>query len=416
MVLRLALLPVIFVAALRSCSPAPPVTEASASAFSDGVGVNTHLEYLKSSYADLPRVTGALRVLGVRRVRDAAFRAGAASLPRFEDVALVGVRFDLFFSRDLTSQLYIARSLERRVPGAIVQVEGPNEINNEGFGQASAGDVQAAQSYQETLYQRVHAGAIEGLPPVLNFTDWPPSSGRADFANFHSYPWPSSLFASRLARDRDLGKAVLPRGAPVVCSETGFNTLGDRSVSLEQQANLTLLLLLENFRAGVAQTYLYELLDEGSDGARAAANGENHFGLFYSNGQPKPAAIRLGHLMGLLAERGASARPTTKLKIEVVGARYLILHRADGVAVVLIWEGSRGGRQHHLFSYAITSPGASVARFDLQSGARTPLKQMAGGVGSGTASQVVVLIAAPRARLSDAAPRSRAVETRFLAK
>ena len=390
---RWALAPLIVTAALHSCSRPAPITQSSATAFFDSIGVNTHLEYSDTAYGDLHRVESALRYLGLKHVRDAAFRDGVPSIPRYVALAKMGFRFDLFFSRNLQTQLELSHRLETAASGAIEFAEGPNEINNEGFGAYGSGDVDAARAYQRNLFLRVHSGAWVSPVAVLNYTDWPPSGGRADFANFHSYPWPATRLSQRLARDRDLAGAAMPARIPIICTESGFTTAGRHAVSQAAQAELMLRVLLENFRFRVKRTYLYELLDERPD-AIESVEGENHFGLFAMNGSPKPAASMLRTLSSVLQvpyPNGSSSK--VREPLQVSGSNYLILRRQDGSELIFLWRRSRGGRG---VPVRIWAPWARLERLDLQTGSRTPVASGAESAVAVSDNGVTAFIALPQ--------------------
>ena len=145
------------------------------------------------------------------------------------------------------------------------------------------------------------------LLPVLNYTNWPPTGGRADAVNVHTYAKPGVDTRAQVARDVELAAAALPSGLPRYITETGYPT-GNAPrlppwVTPNDQANLTLISLLEAFRLGVQRTYLYELFDEASLGDR---NPEAHYGLFRSDGSAKPSAI--GTSYATRAARRAEAK------------------------------------------------------------------------------------------------------------
>ena len=84
----------------------------------------------------------------------------------------------------------------------------------------------------------------------------------------------------------------------------GWHTTGNRqdasSVSEGVQAKYLLDGLLDASKAGNVKTYLYELLDQNTgDGIS-----ENNFGLFHSDGTPKPAATAVHNLVAILDDSG----------------------------------------------------------------------------------------------------------------
>ena len=341
MTLRLALVIPLLVAAARSCGSAPPVTFADADVLRRSVGVNLHLEYDGTPYGDVSAARTALRFLAVTEARDAALRSGPERLSRFAEIADAGVHLDLFVSRDIPAQLASLHTLTVETPGAVASIEGPNEANHEPFADGVVGDVRAVQAFQARLYTQAHSTPGLAALPVVSFTYWPPLGGQADMANFHAYPSTSKAISPQLAWQRRLAAAVQPQGSPIVCTETGFTTGGADPISEAQQAELEPILLLENFRAGVRRTYLYELFDERDDRRAAAPDRENHWGLFRYDGRPKPAAYTIRRFMTLLqgAVPSVSNRPTPRAWVKVSGRslRVLRVQRADGVRLSFTW-------------------------------------------------------------------------------
>ena len=305
----------------------------------ESVGVNLHLEYDNTPYADPERTRRALGLIGLTHVRDAAMRTGPDREPRFAALARAGGRFDLFVNRDLPAQLASVTRLVTATPGSVDLIEGPNEANHEPFGDAAGGDAAAAQSYQQRLSEAARRNPELSHIPVASFTYWPPLSGRADWANFHAYPDLKRDAAPQLAWMRTMAAAVQPQGSPVVCTEAGYTTAGSVSATEAQQAALTLDLLLENFRAHVTRTYLYELFDEHADSDAAKPERENHFGLFRVDGAPKPAAVALARFLHLLDAAPGPGRPALPIRVHPSGRglRTLEITRTDGTRLTFAW-------------------------------------------------------------------------------
>lgn len=336
--LRLALIAPLLVAAMRSCSQPAPLEAASAEAFRASVGVNLHLEYEGTAYDDVEAVERALSLLHVDHVRDAAFRDDARHMAAFQHLASRGVRFNLFFNRDIDRQVTQARHLQAFRPSAISTLEGPNEVNNEAFDRGAAGDTGAAKAYQRRLRDRLRREPALHAAPLLAFTTWPPTPTVADAANFHSYPAPHQPPARRLAWERRLSAATQPDGVPIFCTETGYTTAGAGSVTEARQAVLVPILLLENHRARVARTFLYELFDGAQPGG--SADPQNGFGLFHFDRTPKPAAVALGRLMRLVDDRDVDQVATPSMPAAHIsgnGLRRLDLTRRDGVRLTVVW-------------------------------------------------------------------------------
>ena len=338
-------------AAERRCtSPVPtPIEVGTAAAFRESVGVNMHLQYTETAYGDRARVDAALTYLGVTHLRDSAMRRGSAMFDHFVDLARRGERFDLFFNAELDPQLARAAALQAAAPGAIALIEGPNEINNDPVSFQGRTGVAGAQAYQAALYDQVRSRPEFRTLPVLNYTNYPASSGRADAVNVHSYAKRGASPGGQLASDSAQTAAAMAPGLPTYVTEIGYTTApaaaSPDAVSLDDQAALTLVALLDAFRAGVRRTYLYELLDERADGP-SPGDPEHHYGLFDAEGRPKPAARALRSLLAVLDDGGnvqARLGAPLAISIDLDSARRLILSRRDGRSVLLVWRESAAG-------------------------------------------------------------------------
>jgi hypothetical protein len=327
---------------LATTAAAEPVRAADLAA---SIGVNVHLEYTDSSYADAGRTLDDLAFLGVSLVRDAAPDPHNQGQASYGALAKAGVRFDLFVNGgDLATAVEGLAALQTRYPGAVHEIEGPNEINNHAtFSFAGLTDKhRAAAAYQAALYERVKASPTLKRIPVLAFTDYPATPGPCDVANFHAYPDGRGAPGERLARDADDASAVAP-GEPLVDTEFGYYTQPMRGALSERgQARLILTGLLDNAAHRVRETDLYQLLDAYPDpGAR---DSEKHYGLFDINHRPKASAKMLRRLVQLLQDAAPDAQ-SFALRSEGVAikglpptARTLVIEKATGDTLIAIWD------------------------------------------------------------------------------
>ena len=129
-------------------------------------------------------------------------------------------------------------------------------------------------------------------------------------------------------------------GLPTVITETGYETNASDNysgVDPTVQAKLTLDELLDAFKDGVSQTYLYELLDEGGQ----------YFGLFNADGSPKVAATAIHNLTTILADPGGTSTFTPgSLSYAVTGlpatsnnfdGNRLLLEKSTGTFDLMLW-------------------------------------------------------------------------------
>jgi hypothetical protein len=319
-------------------------------AFLEMIGVNAHIEYTDTPYADVGKVLTDLAYIDVQSVRDAAPDPHNAGQWGYAMLADHGVKFDFFIPGWTTDLGAVQRSIDAFVkahPGSVMAIEGPNEIENWPVSYHGHKDVAAAASFQRDLYARFHGDplldhvpvydltfstGLAGLYPVLGDMD-----DACDVGTDHSYFGHGRLPGAELARSLEHAGHTTPH-RPMAITETGYSTLA-RGVSEQRQATLTLDLLLDGAKLGAVHNFLYELLDEKADPAGNA--GEQHFGLFRRDHTPKPVARALHDLSAILQ---APARPpATQMAIAAVdgvsaqgGA--LLLRRPDHGIDLILWS------------------------------------------------------------------------------
>lgn len=381
----------------------------------DGIGVNIHIAYSDTAYAAVDRVRGALAYAGIGHVRnllqshigEPAAGVHLEAFARTSDVRFTFVATDPDLPR---AHAWLDR-FAAQFPGRIAAVEGPNEVDHWPIGYAGLSGRPAAVRYQGDLYAAVHgdralagaavyaatglgAAASEDLSPVM------------DFANEHPYPRNGAPPAAHLPLEIEATHRAIAPSRPMVITETGYPTqiahpevgFGRDGVSEEVQARYLLDLLFDFRKAGVARTYLYELLDEKPDPAGRSI--ELHYGLFHGDGTPKLAATALHNLTALLRDGGRDAASFAPAPLAITvtglpesGAR-MTLAKADGSYLVVVWAeppiwDAAAGRP--------IAPGAHAVDIALAGGARTlavydPLTGPARIAGPLVASHVTVTV------------------------
>lgn len=320
-------------------TPAPIQTTV---AFVNSLGVNVHVEYTDGKYANVTNVINDLRYLGVSNVRDATLNPGNQGQSSYDALAASGVKFDLFMQgTDLSSSFALVDAFIARHPGAILAIEGPNEVNNFPISYQGVGGDQGAVNYQAALYAKVHSDAALSGVKVFNLTTWPDLTGASDDANFHTYPKNGSEPLPQLSADLASQVAKNPDKG-VVLTEAGYTTTPGTnyygSVDELTQAKLTLNLLVDAAKAGVQETFVYELLDAYADPSNS--DPEKHFGLFHLDNSPKLAATAIHNLTAILsapAVANASATPGWALSGLPASGSTLTLAKAAGVSDLVVW-------------------------------------------------------------------------------
>ena len=328
--------------------PLQAVAATAAQKFVDTIGVNTHIDFTQNAYGNFAAVQRALAYLGVKSVRDAYQNPadGAKFTSLHNDL---GISFDLFIGplpdgpEPYATQL---QQIESLAPGVVASVEGVNEPDI--FGRS----LSDATAFQQTLYASVHAN-MPGIPVLQltfgNVDDYGitgDQSAFADFANAHTFfgsgnnpafqNWIGTLNADALR--------TTPR-KPIIVTESGYTTSGSTTnqhdVNDVEQAKYTLDITLDMFKAGDVRTYLYELLDEQT----GSTERENTFGLFFSDGTPKPSGTAVHNLISLLSDaRAATAPPPGALTYSLGGmpntGNSLLMQKSDGYWLA-VWNDVR---------------------------------------------------------------------------
>jgi len=164
-------------------------------------------------------------------------------------------------------------------------------------------------------------------------------AGMADDSNTHPYPSNGAPPGAALTASNGL-----PVPGPSVITEDGYDTDPNdpNGVSLTVQAQDEVKILLDGFKAGKSQTYLYELLDEKPDPSDTDA--QMHFGVFNNNNTPKPAAVAIHDLTTILNANdtpvanftpGTLAWSATNLPST---ASTMLLEKTNGAFDLIIWN------------------------------------------------------------------------------
>src|ERR1700753_987113 len=100
--------------------------------FIDSIGVNVHLAYTDSGYANSGKALAALQYLGLDHVRDGASITLLQGPSAYSLFAKAGVEFDFVVGAKAVPDDIVdsIAAFDEAHPGAVAAIEGPNEINN----------------------------------------------------------------------------------------------------------------------------------------------------------------------------------------------------------------------------------------------------------------------------------------------
>jgi hypothetical protein len=272
-----------------------------------------------------------------------------------------GIRFNFGVQGDVAQSLQKVERFEAEAPaGSLAAVEGFNEINNFPVQYEGLKGVAAGMAAQRAIYARVHGDTALAGVPVYDLTgydskDVATRANAADFANAHVYPqngeqpgWNANGDTWIAWNTDGLRKFRLP----LVITEFGYFSIpqsGWYQIGVDEPAQAKGVIngLMDAARAGVARTYVYELLDEKPDPQNR--NGEMHYGLFRNDHSPKAAAFAIRNLTSILGARRAQqadramagslpdSAACTVTGLPVSG-RSLLLEQGDGRFVLVLWN------------------------------------------------------------------------------
>ena len=314
----------------------------SAEGLVNSIGVNVHLGYADTAYADHPTIFGRLRELGAGHIRDATAHANPLLTAGLRAAARVGLRGTLITDPATDARVQLDASLQAMGTG-VEAFEGPNELDD-GTTLGWAGTLSQFMPRLAAEVSRVAPGTSLIGPSFID------SSSRTEIQDdlpglFNGHP-----YAGGDPPEPALGRAMgdwvgadTSRGP--VFTETGYhNALAAPSyhtpVSEEAAAIYIPRTLVTAFGAGSQRTFLYELADSKPD--PSLTDPQQHFGLLRNDLTPKPAFTAVQTLIRALRRSpGAPKSPVPLPEIGIPGdedVRKLRLMRSDGSPVVALWR------------------------------------------------------------------------------
>lgn len=344
---------------LSGCTAANAGSTPPVSAFLDGIGVNTHLS--SKAYTErIEIVENAVRTAGIRHVRDEIRPTDNLQLRRLL-CSRCGIRFHLLVSPVTNTASQMLSYVQRLGAENVSVIEGQNEGDSDWFKaqpQARNDWSSTVVAYQREIFQMLRARFKSDVLPIASPTvlNWKPGDmllirPAADFSDIvaiHAYvqhgeePETKADYSAISWYVRNMRNAFKPDG-PIMVTEAGYNTMtrpGGTGVSENAAAIYIPRMLLNNFANGIQRTFLYQLLDGGSD----PGEWEHHFGLLRHDNSPKPAYDALVSLVGGMAVDDWQPSRDDELRLLHVESvppseiRYLAFKQRSGALVVAIWR------------------------------------------------------------------------------
>jgi hypothetical protein len=357
---------VVFAAYVCDATAGPQTIQASSAAtFVDSIGVNVHFSNPGSVYVTrFPMVKQKLLALGITHLRDGAVDRGGGfsendGATLFRELGAAGARLTFLFNANMSKDF--VQGFPERVAPAFEAYEFPNEFN----AAAVADWVGVLRAWAPVFYSYVQSNSATARYPVVgpSLTDRGDNPAAAlgdlsaflDFGNTHAYytarhpatpGWggagaPPCAAWRYGALDYNLCNARRLSGSkPIMSTETGWGSDSRMSgqVTPALQAKYLARMLLLHFNAGVARTFIYQLVDSGSDGF-------GPYGLVTSTGEEKPAFAEIRNLIVLLRDRPAmssAAALTISLTGETADLRTMLFQKSDRTFRLIVWIEKQG--------------------------------------------------------------------------
>jgi hypothetical protein len=328
----------------------------SADNFIDTIGVNVHLNYMDRVYYQQfdNLIKPKLLELGVRYIRDGVNTDPGDNrndfyYQRLRDLAKSGIKLNLITAT--TTNYSLLDDVYSWTDRAIVSFEGLNEPDDAD----NSNWVAVVRAAQKKLYKTVKGNpalsrlpviapsVLEGQKEVGDLSPW------VDFGNLHNY-------FSGLNPEIDDWRGIrwklknvaepVSASKPVISTETGWtNALKGpntpQGVPEDVVGKYLPRMFLTQFNRGIARTYLYEFIDEGTDPKDPEAN----FGLLRNDGSHKPVYTALKNLINLLKDPDPNFKPGS-LNYSVGGNiksfQHTLLQKRNGDFYLAFWVGKLG--------------------------------------------------------------------------
>ncbi len=299
------------VCAFLSASPLDAQNADSADDFVNSVGINVHLNYLDTPYANFERVLEALQQLGVRHVRDGLIdTVWQGYYDRHNQLGRAGIRGVFITSPAQSTELLL--DYPRRMKASFEAYEAPNESDQSSDANWAATLTEFVTKLNQTVKSNPATSRFRIIGPSLTHQEsFVKLRGICpfDYENLHNY------FAGRNPGTAGWGadgygsiswNLSNARGAcgdkPVITTETGYQTNLSVSPGIPEEvaAKYVPRIFLEQWLHGIQRTYLYELTDLPSGGAAA----DRGYGLLRSDFSSKPTYLALRNLLSVLNDPG----------------------------------------------------------------------------------------------------------------
>jgi hypothetical protein len=320
----------------------------SSDSIADSVGINVHLHYTNTPYANFALVKSLLTELRVRHIRDGLIdTTWAEYYKRHNNLGQLGIHC-LFVTSPKQSDTLLA-TYPARMAQSFEGYEGPNEYNQSGDAHWS----DTLKAFMPRVYEIVKKNPSTGgkgivVGPSLTQPDaFPQAAGMQaffDYSNMHNYfagrnpgtsGWGGGGYGSIDWNLRNAKQAWDDK--PVMTTETGYTTDPNNKQSIPEDVEGKYMprLILEQLLHHIQRTYIYELIDVGPK----VSQNDAAFGLVRNDGSKKPAYIALKNLMDITADSGSAAASDLSFNLsgDTADVHHLLARRSDGTYLLFYW-------------------------------------------------------------------------------
>src|SRR4051794_35172939 len=313
----------------------------SASALTNSIGVNTHIDFNKYGYQNLGTTEAAINYLGIKNLRDSANNPNdVGANGSWQQVAnATGAKFDDFMTEgsptaDLNDLGY-AKQLAAQ--GILNFIEGGNE-NDNAYALSQGNSIDWTANFQQQVYAAGHALGL----PVINMSfgsGWTATnnwhgdydkvgnlSAYADYANAHTYQQAGQTTDSAIQQlNADAKLAAASR--PVITTEIGWD---NNTFSQANAARFALDAVFDGIKDGDVKSYFYALFDDGS----------GKVGLMNQDGTAKPAGTAIHNLTTIMADSGTARHDslTYGLTGTTTNDNSLLMEKSNGTFQLALWN------------------------------------------------------------------------------
>ena len=312
----------------------------------------THLSYSGTPYADEALVEELITELGVTHIRDGWPADDVGLAERALALADRGVRITFVHDpREGGSPAEQHARVRDNLVEAVEAAESLNEPDRSG-GDWAARSIEWTRALSEAYRGDSRTDHVLLLAPSIAKTNdrgahraLADLKGVVDRGNTHDYPGKDVVMSTKIIDTVLRNQAEIVGDAPVIATETGYSDgPGDAPYEVVSQEEIAVLLpglFLEHFRRGIARTFAYELLDEGT-----GRSFEDNFGLVEHDGTPKPSFVALRNMIGLLAAPAVECgQPDFVFSVEDGDEhlRSLVLRGGEDQYFLALWRQERPG-------------------------------------------------------------------------